>query len=177
MENEKNIANTKRLYYELMDYATDIATEQDLGKIEGYEFEKFQDFRSMKAYVINLFSQLLKPKAPSYSFIISKCIKFIEDNYSNNISLSDLANYTNKSKSYLSTLFKLETSVNFSIFLINYRIEKAKQLLIESDCMVYEIAEQVGFNNPYYFSKVFKDTTGMSCKMYRDKNYHGGVNQ
>ncbi len=177
MENEKNLANTKRLYYELMDYAADIAIEQGLDKTEEYEFEDFQGFESLKTYVVSLFGQLLKPKTPTYSFIISKCIKFIEENYSKNISLSDLAKYTHKSKSYLSTLFKLETSVNFSIFLINYRIEKAKQLLIESDSMVYEIADQVGFNNPYYFSKVFKDTTGMSCKMYRDKNYQGGVNQ
>ncbi len=177
LENEKNLANTKRLYYELMDYAADIAIEQNLDKIEVYDFDDFQSFESLKSYVVSLFRQLLKPKTPTYSYIISKCIKFIEENYSNNISLSDLANYTHKSKSYLSTLFKLETSVNFSIFLINYRIEKAKQLLRESDSMVYEIAEQVGFNNPYYFSKVFKDTTGMSCKMYRDKYYQGGVNQ
>jgi two-component system response regulator YesN len=93
----------------------------------------------------------------------------------NNISLSDLSDYTHKSKSYLSTLFKLESNVNFSTFLINYRIEKAKQLLIESDNKIYEIAEQVGFNNPYYFSKVFKDTTGLSCKTYRDKHYQAGA--
>ncbi len=177
MENEKNLANTKRLYYELMDYAADIATEQNLGKTEEYEFDDFQGFESLKTYIISLFSQLLKPKTPTYSFIVSKCIKFIEENYSKNISLSDLAKYTRKSKSYLSTLFKLETSVNFSIFLINYRIEKAKQLLIESDCMVYEIADQVGFNNPYYFSKVFKETTGVSCKVFRERNFQGGVNQ
>ncbi len=177
LENEKNLKQTKRLYTELMDYANDIATEQNLGKTYEQDFDDFQGFEALSSYITSLFNQLLKPKTPTYSFIISKCIKFIEDNYSNNINLSDLAKFTHKSKSYLSTLFKLETSVNFSIFLINYRIEKAKQLLLESDCMVYEIADQVGFNNPYYFSKVFKDTTGISCKMYRDRNFQGGANQ
>lgn len=176
LETTKNIHYTKRIYLELLNLANEMAEEMKYNVRFNFEFQDFSGFESMKEYIISIYNQLCQMKNVSYSFIISKCIKFIEENYMNNISLSDLADYTHKSKSYLSTLFKLETNVNFSIFLINYRIEKAKQLLRESDCKIYEIAERVGFNNPYYFSKVFKETTGLCCKTYRDIHYQVGAN-
>ena len=150
-----------------------MAAELDLhyGSLNG--FDDFSGFEEFRTYVLGLFNQLTPTN--NYTYIISKCIKYIEENYMNNISLFDLADYTQKSKSYLSTLFKQETHVNFSIFLIKYRIEKAKQLLKESDYKIYEIAERVGFNNPYYFSKVFKETAGLSCKSYRNKYHNRGA--
>lgn len=177
LENEKNIDSTKQAYYELMAFVKEIAEEHNLSIRLNHDFDDFQGFESFKSYILAIFNQLSQRKTPSYSFIISKCIKYVEENYTENISLSDLAEYTHKSKSYLSTLFKLETNVNFSIFLINFRIEKAKQLLKKTDNKVYEIAEKVGFNNPYYFSKVFKETTGLCCKDYRDRHYKAGENE
>jgi len=175
LEDDKNLENAKRAYYELMSFVKEIADEKSLDINLNHDFDEFLGFESFRSYIVNIFNQLSHRKAPSYSFIITKCIKYIEENYDKNISLSDLAEYTCKSKSYLSTLFKLETNVNFSQFLINFRIEKAKQLLKESDSKIYEIAEQVGFNNPYYFSKVFKETTGLCSKEYRDRHYNAGV--
>ncbi len=175
LEDEKNLENTKRAYYELKAFVQEISDEKILNINLNHDFDEFLGFESLRSYIVNIFNQLSHTKTPSYSFVISRCIKYIEENYKNNISLSDLAEYTHKSKSYLSTLFKLETNVNFSQFLINFRIEKAKQLLKESDNKIYEIAEQVGFNNPYYFSKVFKETTGLCSKDYRDRHYKAGV--
>ncbi len=173
LKSAQNMDSAKIMYTELLDLANELSEQQNNNLRFGFDFEDFPGFESLKEYITSMFNQLVQSKSMPYSFIISRCIKYIEDNYMNNISLSDLADYTHKSKSYLSTLFKMETNVNFSTFLINYRIEKAKLLLKESDSKIYEIAEQVGFNNPYYFSKVFKDITGLSCKTYRDKHYRG----
>jgi len=96
---------------------------------------------------------------------------FIKINYHNNITLEEVANDVEISKSYLSLLFKQETGINFSTFLTNYRIEMAKKLLISSNDKIYEIAGKVGFENPYYFSKVFRGITGMTCKDFK-KNYY-----
>jgi len=73
------------------------------------------------------------------------------------------------SSSYLSLIFKQETGVNFSNYLSNYRIEQAKKMLISSNKKIYEIANDVGFSSPYYFSKVFKEVNGLTCKEYKDK--------
>ncbi|MEG0936327.1 MAG: helix-turn-helix transcriptional regulator, partial [Clostridia bacterium] len=64
-------------------------------------------------------------------------------------------------------LFKQETQINFSKYLMDYRVEEAKKLLRDTNLHIYEVAERVGFPNPYYFSKVFKEATGVSCKHYQ----------
>ena len=71
-------------------------------------------------------------------------------------------------------LFKQETGINFVTYLNQYRIEKGKKLLTDTNLKIYEIAEEIGFGSPYYFSKVFKELTGMQCKEYRD--YYSAVN-
>ncbi|MDR2053415.1 MAG: helix-turn-helix domain-containing protein [Treponema sp.] len=49
-----------------------------------------------------------------------------------------------------------------------YRVEEAKKLLGETNLRIYEVAERVGFSNPHYFSKVFKEFAGISCKEFRN---------
>jgi two-component system response regulator YesN len=75
------------------------------------------------------------------------------------------------SRSYLSFLFKHELGVNFSSFLAETRINQAKNLLSQTNMKIYEIAEDVGFDSPYYFSKVFKEVSGLTCKEFRNVNF------
>ena len=93
---------------------------------------------------------------------IIQALKFIQDNYSNEISLVDLAKHVNISKNHLSYLFKKETGETFSDYLNKIRIEKAQELLVSGQYKIHEIAEMVGFHNTGYFSKVFKKSTGSS---------------
>lgn len=136
-------------------------------------FDRLAKFEEVRTYILDLYTQinvgdnLEKPE--KYSYGITRCIKFIKHNYQNPISLSDAADYVGISKCYLSLLFRQETGVNFSSWLANYRIEKAKKLLSETNMKIYEVAEMVGFENPYYFSKVFKEMTGESCKDFKTK--------
>ncbi|MDR1955778.1 MAG: helix-turn-helix transcriptional regulator, partial [Treponema sp.] len=53
-------------------------------------------------------------------------------------------------------------------WLSQYRVAEAKRLLRGTNLRIYQIAEKVGFSNPYYFSKVFKEFTGISCKEFRN---------
>ncbi|ADL04667.1 response regulator transcription factor [Lacrimispora saccharolytica] len=107
-------------------------------------------------------------KSP-YSGLIKECIGFIEENYSQNITLDNAAAAVNISSSYLSFIFKQETGINFSVYLTNYRIEMSKKLILKSNMKIYEIADQVGFGSPYYFSKVFKEIVGMTCKEFKNR--------
>lgn len=98
---------------------------------------------------------------------INKCINYIENNYSKIISLELLGEISNLSTSYLSALFKRTMGISPIEYLIQYRIEKACYLLRTSNLKVYEIAIDVGYENPLYFSKLFKQHTGLSPKQYR----------
>jgi len=134
-------------------------------------FDRLAKFEEVRAYILDLYTQINVGdninQPEQYSYGITRCIKFIKHNYQNPISLSDAADYVGISKCYLSLLFRQETGVNFSNWLANYRIEKAKKLLSETNMKIYEVAEMVGFENPYYFSKVFKEMTGESCKDFK----------
>jgi two-component system response regulator YesN len=68
------------------------------------------------------------------------------------------------SKNYLTSFFKQELGINFSNYINMLRLEKSKELLINTDKKVYEIAEEVGFDNAYYFCKVFKESEKITCK-------------
>lgn len=135
-------------------------------------FDKLVDFRAIREYVKDVYHFISeKNEDKSYSYYITKSIEYIKENYERNITLEEVAEYSQISKSYLSLLFKQETGINFSAFLTGYRVEKCKEYLRESHYKIYEIAERVGFDNPYYFSKVFKEKVGISCKEYQKKYY------
>ena len=126
----------------------------------------------VEQYIRKLYYSLSSSKEDGqagYSHIVKKCVDFIYSDYKNNIGLSEAAERSGVSNSYLSYIFKQETGGNFSTALTRHRIEEAKKLLATTTLKIYQIAEQVGFSNPYYFSKVFKKISGYSCKDYRNR--------
>ncbi|EDS78019.1 transcriptional regulator [Clostridium novyi A str. 4552] len=104
-------------------------------------------------------------------------IEYIDNNFKNDITLKDVANCVNFSSSYLSKLFKKEMGINFNRYITKIRINKAKELLINSTISVNEIAFSVGYNEPNYFCKVFKKIVKMTPSEYRTKAkfYHKNI--
>lgn len=99
---------------------------------------------------------------------VVKVIKdYIADNYQQNITLSDLAEITYLHTTYISKLFKKETGENISDYILNFRMKKAKKLLLNPKYKIYEVAEMTGFNDAKYFGNVFKSMVGMTPKEYR----------
>ncbi|MFD0712675.1 response regulator [Paenibacillus sp. GCM10027626] len=91
---------------------------------------------------------------------IMKVIEYIDEHYSQEMSLKTLSHHFNMNAAYLGQLFKKATGDMFSNYLNRIRIEKAKQLLAESQLKASEIASAVGFSNLQYFSNVFFKYTG-----------------
>ncbi len=102
--------------------------------------------------------------------IIYKVKQYIDQNYSTNLSLDALATMVHLSPSYFSKLFKREMGENLSTYILNTRVERAKFLLRTTDKKAYEIAEAVGIYDPVYFSKIFKKSTGLKPKEYRERS-------
>lgn len=87
---------------------------------------------------------------------------YIHQHYAEDLTLADLADKVYISRNHLSIIFKNMTGESFNTYLTRVRIEKARELLLERDLLVYEVAERVGYKNIPYFSTLFKKMTGMN---------------
>lgn len=111
----------------------------------------------------------LKPQAGAYREIIRQVMKIVERDYKKELKLADIGKELHINASYISRLFKEEVGVNFSDYVLNYRIKKAKMYLLQNkDASMLTVAEQCGFNSQQYFSKVFKRLVGYSPREYRN---------
>jgi two-component system response regulator YesN len=94
---------------------------------------------------------------------------YLHTHYKKDISLTEMAQYANMSISYFSAWFKRCNGRTLVQYIQEVRIEKAKQLLLETQLKNYEIAERVGFATQPYFTRVFKSSVGVSPNTFRKR--------
>lgn len=100
--------------------------------------------------------------------LIIKIEKFIADNIENNeLSLTLISDFIQKNPAYISVIYKNETGNNISDYIVNLRIDKAKELLKSTNLKNYEIGKRVGYNGSSYFTKIFKKIVGVSPSTYK----------
>lgn len=107
-------------------------------------------------------------ESASSSFIVKNALKYIEDNYTQKLTLSEVAEKTYVSQWHLSKLLNRHTGQSFSDILNHTRIEHAKELLNDPSLRIGDISEQVGFLDLAHFSRVFKKQEGVSANEYRN---------
>ncbi|MZQ86682.1 response regulator [Paenibacillus sp. 5J-6] len=88
--------------------------------------------------------------------------QYIHEHYMEDINLTDFTSKVYVSRNYLAIIFKNATGETFNNYLTRVRIEKAKELLLDRNMLVYEVAKRVGYKNVPYFSNLFKKYTGMN---------------
>lgn len=99
--------------------------------------------------------------------LADKARRYVVDHIESCISLQEAADYVGVSAGYLSTIFKREYNQSFVDFVNSTKIEYACRMLEDNELMVMEIAYRLGFENAYYFSKVFRKYMGMSPTDYQ----------
>jgi len=102
------------------------------------------------------------------SFIVKNAIKYIEEHYTERLTLLEVAEQTYVSQWHLSKLLNKDTGHSFSELLNMTRIKKAQKLLGDQSLRIGEIAEIVGFLDTAHFSRVFKKIAGVSANEYRN---------
>lgn len=103
--------------------------------------------------------------------IIDMVKKVINEEYYNKLDLPAISDKVFLHPNYLSRLFKNETGMSITDYLLHVRIEKAKELLLNNiDLKVYDVAYMVGYSDSVFFNKMFKRIVGLTPKEYRNQS-------
>jgi AraC-like DNA-binding protein len=101
---------------------------------------------------------------------LKESIKYIHENYTEKIVIPDLAKIEGLSNSRYITLFSKEMGKTPSEYILGLRLDRACELLLTSDMEISQVGEASGYDDPYFFSKIFKKHVGISPSEYRKKN-------
>ncbi len=153
-------------------YAKDIGL--DGIEIHGREYE-FTDeqVERIRELMQNFYDAITggQDQPESVSLLVKRALSMIETYYSQGITLEELAERLCVTDEYLSTLIKKETGISFTETVRKMRIERIKELLLHSSLKLNQIAEMVGYSDPKYMSKVFKEEVGMLPAQFRKQNH------
>jgi two-component system response regulator YesN len=130
-----------------------------------------EDYRELRHWakklltpVFELYQRTSKDKN---SLIIQQCREYIKDHCQDEITLEALAHMFHFNASYFSTLFKSQTNISLTDYILQVRMEKAQQLLMETNEKISSIARKVGYKESTYFIRLFRREKGISPKKYR----------
>ena len=134
--------------------------------------ELLADEKNTYDYLVDLISTALDLRQENskgrYRDVVSQVMAYIDAHYSEEeLSLNTLAAHVNFSPNHLSAVFRQATGQTFIKYLTDYRLDKAKELLLTSSKKSNEIGMLVGYKDPHYFSYLFKKTQGMTTTQYR----------
>ncbi|MNW39194.1 putative response regulatory protein [compost metagenome] len=136
------------------------------------QLSKFTNAEEAKAWFINMSMKLKNSIAyhrqSSYNLLVEEAKAYINKHYGEqDLSITKVCKHLHISTGYFSSIFKKETKMTFVNYLMNVRMEAAQNMLRLSDLKAFEIADQVGFADPNYFSFCFRKKFGISPKEYR----------
>ena len=140
------------------------------------DFERLRSlslFDGNRAEMMSVFYHILHRLSVQNSSckLIVPAIKYLESNYHNpNLTNADLAMKCNISEVYFRRIFLKHYNMTPKQFLIDIRINKAKQLLSEGALKINAVASKCGFSNQYHFSRIFKEKTGLTPTEYIKQN-------
>jgi len=123
--------------------------------------------------VAALSNQLIVERENAEPPAIARAKAFINENYTEDLSLEQVAKSANMSSFYFCKMFKKFTGVNFTEYVSRIRIEKARNLLLNPNLRISEIAYEVGFQSLTHFNRVFKRVLGQSPTDFRAHLKHG----
>ena len=123
--------------------------------------ESFSDQLLLDQLAKELLIRLSGVNSQRYSSRLTEILKYIEQNYAHDLSLSAIAKEFSLSDSYVARIFKRELDCKPSEYVNNIRVSVAETLLSTTNMSVGEISERVGYSDVYYFSKIFKKIVGI----------------
>lgn len=123
-------------------------------------------------FTYQLLEGAIKQQESSKMDVIERGIQFVETHFRDKtLSLQKVADFVERSPAYFSHLLVKKHGLSLSELITNSRVKEAKKLLLETQLTIQEIAAETGFANGNYFSRIFKEQTGMTPSDFRKQGY------
>ncbi|MGZ0039991.1 AraC family transcriptional regulator [Paenibacillus ottowii] len=140
-------------------------------KLPGYEL---MSRTLLQQLGVSIFQSVRKQQwSGSNSRKIENIIQYMHQHINSKVTLTELSEMVQLAPTYLSRTFKETTGYSVIEFFNKIKMDKAKELLIEGDKKVKEVAQALGYTDEFYFSRIFKRMEGVSPSEYYSKNVHG----
>ena len=137
------------------------------------EVMELQDYEQLRVWFLEKLTQACRSihdrRENQSESAVAKAKNYIREHFESEISLDEVSREVNISPYYFSKLFKEESGETFIEYLTRLRIERARELLRQSDDTIKEISIAVGYADPNYFSRIFKKQTGMTPREFREE--------
>ncbi|MGV3773420.1 MAG: helix-turn-helix domain-containing protein [Verrucomicrobiales bacterium] len=121
------------------------------------------------SHLSELSNQLVVQQENAEMPMVTRAKKYIQENHAEELSLGQVAKAVNASSFYFCKMFKKGTGMNFTEYVCRVRLESARNLLLNPNLRISEIAYQVGFQSLTHFNRIFKKIVGESPTEYRGK--------
>lgn len=140
-------------------------------KLPGYEFIT----KTILQQLLVALYQNKRRQNPNYanSLKVERVIAYMHQHIQQRVTLPELSAVMHMSPFYLSRTFKMITGYSIIEYFNRIKIDKAKELIVEGDKKVKEVAQALGFTDEFYFSRIFKKVEGVSPSEFYRKNVHG----
>lgn len=175
------VNQVKELYYRLLleieHYFNDLGITAD-ARIQGpsiiwermSECFYLSELHQMLVSKIHEWKQSWEAQQHGSGYITSSIMKYVHQHYAESeLSVQEISEHLQLTSSYVISIFKEATGTTVKQYVLEYRIERAKELLKQRGYKISDIAAQVGFKDGEYFAKVFRKFTGMTPSEYRER--------
>lgn len=148
--------------YETGQVLDDLFTHDEIAK----EIDSLIGPAELENWLMDKIAQIFNSRqwkgSSKHKQIVDFMTSYIHEHYAEELTLSELSHKVFISRNHLSIIFRNFTGETFNNYVTRVRMEKARELLLERNMLVYEVAERVGYRNIPYFSTLFKKVTGMN---------------
>lgn len=134
---------------------------------EIYSFLHFSDIVNLINYYTSMVVNRFRQEQNSSNYIIYQVEQYIQTHYQEDLTLTDLADIAYLNPNYLSNMFSSVTGCTLNKYIKNIRMQKAQELLLNTNMKITDISESVGFHNTSYFCKSFQKMFGTTPERFR----------
>ena len=139
----------------------------ELSKIKSWEM--VADF--LKKHIRQFCQSVHLDNNLRHNQLVEQVVKYVHENISRNIRLGEISEELLISRNYLGKIFKEVSGESFKDYITGVRMEQAKKMLCSGNYLIYEVANQVGYTNPTYFTTVFKNHMGYTPSDLINRNF------
>ncbi len=139
-------------------------------KADGYEFELMGNVLKAWKWVRELLADEIHKVTVPADDRFREMLMYLQKHYGSEVTLNEVANHVGLSRSECCRYFKKQSGQTITDYLLQYRIHKSMNLLMETELSVAQVAQNCGFSHQSYYTRRFREMTGLTPKQYRAEN-------